>query len=93
MVKIMRGVRPTPLTGREPGLSTSGHLDPIDRVYPDVLARSQFSLARALWLEPGKRDEARSLAEQARDTFIELGRVHHSDLAAVEAWLEEHRLD
>jgi Tfp pilus assembly protein PilF len=59
---------------------------------PDRLASSRFALARALWHYEAERARARTLAEQARDAFVEHGKGREGDLAEVEAWLTEHRV-
>jgi tetratricopeptide (TPR) repeat protein/tRNA A-37 threonylcarbamoyl transferase component Bud32 len=56
-----------------------------DRDEPRNLALIRFALARALLDSGGDRDEARGLAEQARDAYA----VDDSSRAAIEAWLGE----
>ncbi|MCX4241927.1 serine/threonine-protein kinase [Paraliomyxa miuraensis] len=53
-------------------------------------AEARLTLAKALWDEPGTRDEAVTLARAARDGFAGYGAVFRSDLDEAEAWLREH---
>jgi tetratricopeptide (TPR) repeat protein len=57
---------------------------------PDLLAHARFVLAQALWPDHVQRPRARTLAEQARNAYAELGESHRHELAQVEAWLEAH---
>jgi hypothetical protein len=59
-------------------------------VSPDELAEARFMLARALELDGSERARARSLAEQARDTYAGLGDANSDALEKVRAWLIEH---
>jgi tetratricopeptide (TPR) repeat protein len=55
---------------------------------PDYLADVRFHLARSLWDEAGRRAESRTLAQQARTTYVELHRAQ--ELAETERWLRAH---
>jgi hypothetical protein len=59
---------------------------------PELLAEARFVLARALWPDRSQRARARTLAEQARDAYVELGEGEAESLAEVRAWLAEHRV-
>jgi len=63
---------------------------------PARVAETHFLLARALWVVPATegRDQPRAhrLAEQARDAWAKLGPGSEADLAEVEQWLAEHRV-
>ncbi|MEM7155219.1 MAG: serine/threonine-protein kinase [Myxococcota bacterium] len=59
-------------------------------VGPEELAEARLVLARALWSEPGQRDRARRLAEQARSGFAEAGAGQREGLAEAEQWLAKH---
>jgi tetratricopeptide (TPR) repeat protein/tRNA A-37 threonylcarbamoyl transferase component Bud32 len=69
-----------PAEAIEPLRRVLGIRDPGD---PRTLAPTRFALARALLDSGGDRDEARGLAEQARDAHA----VDDSSRAAIEAWL------
>jgi len=61
----------------------------------DELASVRFALARALWSAPASaedRPRAVALAEQARGVYARVSSdAAHEDLAAVSAWLADHR--
>jgi tetratricopeptide (TPR) repeat protein len=63
-------------------------------VAPDLLAEARFLLAQALWSDRPQRARARELAEQARDTWIEVDAAGQSKehLAEAETWLAEHQV-
>jgi len=62
-----------------------------EQVAPDLLATSQFALAKALWAsDEALRPRAVQLAERAHETFAEQT-TNPERLADVEAWLAEHR--
>jgi len=52
-----------------------------------LLADARFVLAQALWPDRSQRAFARTLVEQARDTYAERGDV---EIRKLEAWLAEH---
>ena len=59
----------------------------------EVAANIHFTLARTLWLA-GKKPErarARSLAEQARKGYRDIGKLAKTELAEVDAWLAKNR--
>ncbi|MEM9463083.1 MAG: tetratricopeptide repeat protein, partial [Myxococcota bacterium] len=64
-------------------------------VTPVSLAEARFVLARALWSTPSEQPRARTLAEQARDMLVtvEDRSEAEGDLADIEAWLAEHRVN
>ena len=60
----------------------------------ELLAETQFMLAQALWEAPESgrdRPRAIALAEQARDTFEQVGYARRADIADIERWLGELR--
>jgi tetratricopeptide (TPR) repeat protein len=57
------------------------------RVLPSLLAKVQFQLARALWNDDRRRDEAMQLAARAGEGFRSLATpVGDADAARVAAW-------
>ena len=56
---------------------------------PNLLAESQFALARALWASGGDRTEALELVGTARATWAEAGEAHAETAAEATAWLSE----
>jgi tetratricopeptide (TPR) repeat protein/tRNA A-37 threonylcarbamoyl transferase component Bud32 len=53
-----------------------------------LLPRGYFVLARALWADPRRRDEARYLAKKAREGFWNLSKPKERAFAQVDIWLE-----
>jgi tetratricopeptide (TPR) repeat protein len=53
---------------------------------PVHLARTQFALARALWLSPPSRDRARSLLREARSLLAARGEAAREELGELEVW-------
>ncbi|MCA9713781.1 MAG: tetratricopeptide repeat protein [Myxococcales bacterium] len=51
-----------------------------------ALADTRFALARALWPDPGQRQRARALAEQAGGAYREAGAHKAKKLAEVDEW-------
>ncbi|MEM9454510.1 MAG: tetratricopeptide repeat protein [Myxococcota bacterium] len=58
---------------------------------PAELAEARFLLARVQWSDRGKREEARALAQRAREGYAGAGETAKAELTAVQAWLAEHR--
>jgi len=58
---------------------------------PALLGETRFALARALWEAGRQRPRARALAGQAEAAFAGAGPRRADDLAAVRAWLDQHR--
>jgi eukaryotic-like serine/threonine-protein kinase len=58
---------------------------------PKRRAGNAFALARALWSDPSKREQARSLAQQAVEIYVEAGEAHTESRREVEAWLRTSR--
>jgi hypothetical protein len=60
----------------------------------ELLAETCFMLAQALWEAPPDRGRDRTramtLAEQARDAFLEVGVGRAKDVAEIEQWIREH---
>lgn len=54
----------------------------------ELLARGRFMLARALWPERKRRNEARRLAELAQKGYAQLGQTRARELAEVTRWLD-----
>jgi tetratricopeptide (TPR) repeat protein/predicted Ser/Thr protein kinase len=65
-----------------------------NEVHPVLLAETRFALARALWaasVDAGPdRTRAHELAEQARDGFVDAGKVGARQLGEMQSWLAEH---
>ncbi|MEM7157059.1 MAG: serine/threonine-protein kinase [Myxococcota bacterium] len=53
---------------------------------PRLLGQARYELARLLWSDPVERARARSLAEQAKEAFVD----EADALAEIEQWLREH---
>ncbi|MEM7157938.1 MAG: serine/threonine-protein kinase [Myxococcota bacterium] len=60
---------------------------------PMELAASRFRVAQALWSDPdaspSDRSRARSLAQQAREVFVDQGKAARKRVEEVDQWLEE----
>jgi eukaryotic-like serine/threonine-protein kinase len=78
-------------TAREPAERSLAIRESGD-IVPDALARARFVLARTLAPDPTQRARARTLAEQARDAYAQLGRGKQDNRERVEAWLAQHPL-
>jgi eukaryotic-like serine/threonine-protein kinase len=59
---------------------------------PDLLADTQFSLARALWITRRNPARALSLAHQARAGYLQSGDPYRERVAEVDAWLSHHEI-
>jgi tetratricopeptide (TPR) repeat protein/predicted Ser/Thr protein kinase len=59
----------------------------------EVAANIHFTLARTLWLAGKKpeRPRARTLAEQSRKLYRDIGKLAKTELAEVDAWLAKNR--
>jgi tetratricopeptide (TPR) repeat protein len=59
----------------------------------EVAANIHFTLARTLWLagKKAERPRARTLAEQSRKLYRDIGKLAKTELAEVEAWLAKNR--
>ncbi len=49
---------------------------------------ARLELAKLLWAEPERREEARALAERARQGYVALDKVQEAK--AAREWLDEH---
>ncbi|MEM9459781.1 MAG: tetratricopeptide repeat protein [Myxococcota bacterium] len=58
-------------------------------VAPHLLADARFVLARALWADRTQLARARTLAEQARDTYAAAGDGFETNVAKIEQWLRQ----
>jgi len=72
------------LASLEPALAMAS-IRPYER--PEV----QFLIARAQWERGRDRRRARALADEARKTFVGLGKGHEASVAEIDAWLARHR--
>ena len=63
-----------------------------DHAEPTSLAPARFLLARALWPDRAERARARTLAEQARQTWTEAGPDYDDERRKAEGWLATHRV-